>query len=292
MDYHSDRFRDFSILVLEDGKLKSILPANLDLEGNLHSHQGLTYGGFVFNKNERLNNELKYIYKSLKYLSSNNINVVFYKSFPKLYSSIGVDSIDYSFFYLKAILARRDLSLAINFKDRLDLQKRRVRSIKKANNARIQIVEARSLTDFWSQILEPNLKKRFETKPVHTIEEITSLKAKFPKNIRQFNAYLNNRILAGTTIFETSNVAHAQYISASDEGRKLGAIDLLFYELIKAEFNDKLFFDFGICNDKQGKKINFGLLDWKEGFGGRSYSHDFYKIKTSNFNLLENQIKW
>jgi len=51
MDYHSDRFRDFSILVLEDGKLKSILPANLDLEGNLHSHQGLTYGGFVFNKN-------------------------------------------------------------------------------------------------------------------------------------------------------------------------------------------------------------------------------------------------
>ena len=36
--------------------------------------------------------------------------------------------------------------------------------------------------------------------------------------------------MAGTTIFETPTVAHAQYISASEEGRNNGA--LIFYLII------------------------------------------------------------
>ncbi|HQW68620.1 MAG TPA: hypothetical protein PLH25_03065, partial [Flavobacterium sp.] len=47
MEYHSDRFEDYSLLVFEDEKLISIFPANR-VENTVFSHQGLTYGGFVF----------------------------------------------------------------------------------------------------------------------------------------------------------------------------------------------------------------------------------------------------
>ena len=47
MDYHSDRFRDCSWMAYQNGKLRAILPANIDDAGTLHSHQGLTYGGWI-----------------------------------------------------------------------------------------------------------------------------------------------------------------------------------------------------------------------------------------------------
>ena len=94
--------------------------------------------------------------------------------------------------------------------------------------------------------------------------------------------------MAGTTLFITPNVIHAQYISASEEGRKNGALDFLFDFLINKYKNSKLYFDFGIVNENSGKDINKGLLDWKEGFGARAYAHRFYKTNTSNFINIEN----
>ena len=46
MDYHSDRFSDFSLMIFSSKKLVAILPANR-VGDTLYSHQGLTYGGLV-----------------------------------------------------------------------------------------------------------------------------------------------------------------------------------------------------------------------------------------------------
>jgi lipid II:glycine glycyltransferase (peptidoglycan interpeptide bridge formation enzyme) len=50
--------------------------------------------------------------------------------------------------------------------------------------------------------------------------------------------------------------------------------------LIKEDFKDYDYFDFGISNEENGRKTNMGLLYWKEGFGARGVSQDFYKIST------------
>jgi lipid II:glycine glycyltransferase (peptidoglycan interpeptide bridge formation enzyme) len=123
------------------------------------------------------------------------------------------------------------------------------------------------------------------------LAEITKLKALFPKNIRQFNVYQNGIIVAGTTIFETSTVAHCQYISGKDDKNELGGIDLLFYQLISETFKNKRFFDFGISNENQGRKLNDGLSYWKESFGASTIVHDFYEVETINFAKLEIVIK-
>ena len=42
MEYHSDRFQDFSLLVFDEkDSLKAIVPANIS-DNEIHSHQGLT----------------------------------------------------------------------------------------------------------------------------------------------------------------------------------------------------------------------------------------------------------
>ena len=67
-----------------------------------------------------------------------------------------------------------------------------------------------------------------------------------------------------------------------------GAIDYLHHKLITEFFKNKKYFDFGISNENQGRNINKGLLFWKEGFGARSVSQDFYRLPLENINLLEN----
>ena len=221
------------------------------------------------------------------WLSSFEVNKIIYKSFPIFYNSVGSDEIDYLFFLINAKLIRRDSALVINLNDKLAIQDRRMRSIRKAQKAGIIIEEVNKFDEFWNEILTPNLQSRFGVKPVHTINEIKSLANSFPTNIRQFNAYHNGDIVAGTTIFETTTVAHAQYISANIDGRNSGALDLLFYKLIDQTFAHKNYFDFGISNENNGLTINKGLLDWKEGVGGRAFSHNFFEIETNNYIKLE-----
>jgi hypothetical protein len=129
--------------------------------------------------------------------------------------------------------------------------------------------------------------KKHKLQPVHSLDEIKLLASRFPNNIKQYNIYVNNIIMAGCTMFINQNVAHAQYISGTDEGRSNGCLDFLFNYLITDAFREHTYFDFGNCNEESGTKINYGLIDWKEGFGGRAISHDFYKVKTENFSLID-----
>ena len=149
------------------------------------------------------------------------------------------------------------------------------------------IRESDDFKGFWKQVLEPNLEARFGVKPVHSLEEISRLKEAFNKEIRLFVAVdTNEQVLAGTVMFETPTVAHSQYISATDEGRREGALNLLFIKLLDEYFAEQRFFDFGTANEDGGKSVNPGLLAWKERMGGRTYSHDFYRIETQSYQLL------
>ena len=46
MDYHADRFSDFSLMFYIGNRLLAVLPAHVSGE-TLYSHNGLTYGGLL-----------------------------------------------------------------------------------------------------------------------------------------------------------------------------------------------------------------------------------------------------
>lgn len=285
MDYHSDRFLDYSLLVYKEEKLVAVLPANIS-NSEVHSHQGLSYGGLVLDKPITFE-ETFLIFKSLLiYLKTEGIPVLKIKLLPKIYHQLPSDEIDYLLFLVQASLTRRDITSCVFNETPIKItSSNRLRGIKKGFKNELQVREEINFKPFWEKVLEPNLKQVHDQKPVHSLEEIMLLQSLFPENIKQFNVYKNNEIVAGATIFETSAVAHAQYISANEEGRQTGGLDFLFNHLLQ-HFSNKKYFDFGISNEAQGTKLNNGLLNWKETFGGRSITHDFYEIKTENYHLL------
>jgi len=285
MEYHRDRFEDFSLLVFENHKLVAVLPANK--QGNsVYSHQGLTYGNLVYKEETKQAPVIEIFQAILFFLNENNIQKLQLKTLPSIYHLKPSDEILYSLFLAEAKLIRRDSLSVIDLLQENKISKIRKRGIQKAVSNQLIIKEENDFELFWNEVLIPNLKAKHDAKPVHSIEEMNSLKALFPQNIRQFNVYSEDKIVAGTTIFETETVAHCQYISKNEKQENLGSLDFLFQYLIKEKFAKKRFFDFGISNENQGKNLNEGLSYWKESFGASTIIHDFYEVETSNYNKL------
>ncbi|HMI08725.1 MAG TPA: hypothetical protein VK528_14335 [Flavobacterium sp.] len=286
MEYHSDRFTDFSLMVFSNQKPVAVLPANVFGE-TVYSHQGLTYGGIVFGKTPRLEKVLAIFKEILEYLHNNQIVNLQIKLLPYFYSRVFSQETEYALFAADAKLIRRDSLSVVDLSEPLQFSKNRNEGINKGIKNKLEIMETDDLSGFWNQILIPNLHEKHQALPVHSLPEIELLKSRFPKNIRQFNVYHDGKIVAGTTIFETENVAHAQYISGNSDKNILGSLDFLHDHLLKNTFKEKKFFDFGISNENQGKNLNGGLLYWKETFGSRIIVQDFYEVETAGFARLE-----
>jgi hypothetical protein len=288
MEYHADKFNDYSLIVVDENKPIGLLPANLR-DNIVYSHQGLSYGGFIVNCNIKMPKLLEAFKATLSFLHNNEIQTLILKNIPYIYHRYPADEIEWALTCVKANLYRRDSTLSIQNKNPLPYQERRQRSIKKAQklNPIVCKNEPDGLDKFWLHVLEPNMLKKHDLKPVHSLEEIKLLTSRFPENIVHYNIYIADQIMAGCTMFLNSMVAHAQYISGTEEGRANGCLDYLFNYLIEKEYNKYPYFDFGNSNEDSGMKINLGLMGWKEGFGGRAISHDFYEINTENYYLLE-----
>ncbi|MEO8773769.1 MAG: GNAT family N-acetyltransferase [Gelidibacter sp.] len=290
MEYHQNRFEDFSLLVFKKEKLVAVLPANR-VENELHSHQGLTYGGLLLLKDVRFESVLESFKTLLKFLHEKNISALYIKETPLIYHHFPSEEIRYLNFILKAELLRRDTLSVIDHQKKLKFSNSRLEGIKRANKHRLKIVNDDDFETFWNAILKMNLKKKHGVSPVHSLDEILYLKQKFPKNIKQFNVYHGEQIVAGVTIFESEQVAHCQYISGNDDKNTLGSLDFLHDYLINSVYRDKPYFDFGTSNQNNGKNINEGLQFWKEGFGARTLTQDFYKIDTKNYKELKTVLR-
>lgn len=289
MEYHKDRFKDFSLLVYENEKLVSVLPAN-KAHDVVYSHQGLTYGGLVYDEKIKLVSVIEIFKSILVFLNEKAVVKLHLKTLPAIYHLKPSEEIQYALFLAEAKLVRRDSLSVLNLSQENKISKIRRRGIQKAVFNDLVIKEEDDFEGFWNKVLIPNLDKKHQAKPVHTLDEIQLLKKIFPVNIRQFNVYQNDKIIAGTSVFESKNVAHCQYISKNENQDNLGSLDFLFEFLIKKVFSEKQFFDFGISNEEQGKKLNEGLSYWKESFGASTVVHDFYEVETINYGLLNNVL--
>ena len=289
MDYHSDRFSDYSLMVFEGDKLLAVLPAHQ--KGNeLWSHWGLTYGGLVYSEKLKLSQVVKLTHSVLEYLHSNSIIKFYVKLIPAIYHKYAADEFSYALFTADAKLFRKDSLSVIDQHNRLPVTKTRRESIRRGAKNGLIIKEEPEFGLFWNEILIPNLDNKHAARPVHTVEEIIILHNKFPERIRHFNVYHNGKIVAGTTVFITDTVAHPQYVSGNRDKNELGSLDYLYSYLIDSVFKDKRFFDFGISNEEQGRKLNEGLVFWKESFGARAIIQDFYEVETANFVKLNNVL--
>lgn len=289
MEYHSARFQDYSLLIFEKEKLVSVLPAS-SVDNTIYSHQGLTYGGLVFDERIKLASVISVFRSVLIFLDANKIKKLHIKIMPSIYNSRPADELNYALFLAGAKLERRDSLSVIDLTKKIFITPGRKEGIVKGKKNELIIKEVNDFESFWNKILIPNLNKKHQAKPVHSLEEITNLKLLFPEKIRQFNVYENEIIIAGTTVFESATVAHCQYISGNDNKNQSGSLDFLQHYLFTEVFKKKHYFDFGISNEEQGRKLNGGLVFWKESFGASTIVQDFYEVETLNYCKLDNFV--
>ena len=278
MEYHKDRFEDYSLLIFENEKLVAVLPANR-VDNIVFSHQGLTYGGLVYAtklKGEKIETILDVV---LSFFKVNRLQSFYLKSIPLFYVLKGNAEIDFFLIKKGAFLDRKEMNLAINLAMPLTISKSKLKHFRKIEELDIEWVEEQQLESFWGLVLEPRLLEKYKAKPVHSLLEISKLKANFPNNIKQFSVYYDGVIIAGITLFETETVVKSQYGATTKKGEELRALDFLYINLIKKyQQEGKLFFDMGIVNEDNEKGYNAGLLKQKEELGCSVYSQDFYKM--------------
>lgn len=277
MEYHSDRFDDFSIIIYDDkNKVVAVLPANKQGD-KLYSHQGLTFGGLVVNDKMTAEIMLK-VFEALKlFLKENSFNKLIYKCVPHIYHTKPAEEDRYALFVNDASLVRRDVSSTIDLNTTIRYSKGRKWSVNKAKKEHLQVIETTDYDAFWN-LLESVLEAQHESKPVHSVDEIKKLAAFFPENIKLYFALKNDEVLSGAVIYENEDIVHTQYMANSLLGRDVGALDFLIDYLIQDKYKDKKYFDFGISNEQQGRQLNTGLIAQKEGFGARAVVHDFYEV--------------
>lgn len=276
MDYHRDRFHDFSLIVYRDSAIFALLPANVD--GNtLWTHQGLTYGGLLTDNHATTVDVINIFLNINDFLRLYGIKKVIYKPMPWIYQRQPSEEDLYVLTNIcHADIIARYISSTIDFRHPVKWRYGRKYDANKAMKADVSIIQSNdALSQFW-EILNANLMQNHKVKPVHTYNEMERLQSLFPDNIKLYVAVHNGNLVAGSLLFLTPQVVHTQYISANEEGKQLHALDLLFRKVFE-DVKGYSFFDFGNSNEEHGRVLNRGLIFQKEGFGGRGVCYDWYE---------------
>tara|TARA_Y100000385_G_scaffold5994_1_gene6670 strand:- start:6407 stop:7384 length:978 start_codon:yes stop_codon:yes gene_type:complete len=289
MEYHSDRFTDYSLLVYKDEQLYAVLPANI-IGNKLYSHKGLTYGSFVLSEKAKLLYTFEAFKALLTFLHHQSISTVELRNIPTFYNTMPSDELSYFLFKAHATLIKRDALMVIDTTHKIKFQKNRREGINKAKRSGLTIAVDDNFEGFWNEILIPNLQKKHGIAPVHSLEEIQTLAAKFPDNIKQVNVYKDNVLVAGTTVFLTKTTIHPQYVSGNSDKNAHGSLDLAYDYIINHFDDSKRYFDFNISSEQNGEALNSGLIFWKESCGARTYVADNYLIDTACYKTLDLHI--
>ena len=271
MEYHAHRFEDHSLIACMDGEPIALLPAHKRAD-RLYSHEGLTFGGWITGAALSAVH-MDAIFAQLKmFLKERGITSLMYKSVPHIYHACPAEDDSYALVQQGAAVIRCDVAAVIDYRQPLPFSARRERGIRKARQAGITIQESGDYEVYYA-MLSALLKDKYNSVPTHSLDELLLLRARFPANIRLFTASLSNVMLAGVVMYESAHVAHVQYIASSEEGRRHGALDALFAQLISDTYPTKRYFDFGTSHGGEHNRLNESLMHHKEEFGARAVAH-------------------
>lgn len=278
MDYHSDRFKDCSLVALHEGKLCALLPACIEGD-TLWSHRGLTYGGWLVPlKHFDATVMVEVMDAACQWMSDNSIKRLVYKPVPHIYHRYPCEEDLYALFRHQAKLIETNISTTIDLTCPLPLDRGNKSGANAARKAGIQVGPSEDWEGYW-RLLSSLLDERYGTRPVHTLDEMRLLHGRFPDGIRLYAATLDGEMLAGVVMYLSQPVAHCQYIGASPQGKDSKALTLLFDYLIgEAKASGYRYFDFGISNEDHGRYLNEGLVRQKSRLGGRGIVYNTFEI--------------
>ncbi len=275
IEYHGERFVDMSAVAYIDERPVAIIPAAFDPQtSRVSSHPGLTFGGPVFVRDLRSDTAIGVIEAMLDTFRDWGATSCLVKLLPETFATYPYAEAAYALWRRGFQLVRRDLSSLLPLDGSLPFNESKRQAVKKSRKHGL-VVSAIG-TDAYHDLLTQVLQAQHATQPVHSKAELALLHSRFPANILARGIVLDGRLLAGTLVFNYGHVWHTQYLASSDEGRTLGALDMVIAETMnEARGAGATLLSFGTSTENGGQNLNQGLLWQKESYGARALVHDF-----------------
>lgn len=277
IEYHGNRFEDYSLLIFDKKNLSAIFPAN-KIDHTVCSHQGITYGGLFTKKQISYNRRLIYFNAINMYLRKHGIHKVILKTPPFFYSS-NLEQPYVPIMHHNQVTPIHCDAGSFIFTKEYNFPRK---CVKKSKLELYQGEYSNDFKSFW-EILKINLSDKYNAKPIHSLEEILHLNALFPKNIKLYllRNIINSKIEAGTVLFYSNKTVKVQYFATTKNGRYNRVSDILYYHIIKKHLKSKDFIDFGTSMDKDLGRVSKKLISTKEKFGISTFPSFSFKYNTS-----------
>lgn len=289
MDYHQQKFEDASLVFVNTkGRIVSVLPAcrSRKDETTVCSHAGLTYGGFICAPHLHCQDLLTVISLARDYYRNHlEIKRLRIKPVPHIYSVMPAEDELYLLSIAGARLEERHLGQALRLSHPAPMSELRKRSINKAKKNGVEVCLADNEEDWreYHALLTDVLRRHHNVAPVHTAEELLLLHRRFPDAVRLYVARQGSELLAGSVVYLSPRVAHTQYLASSEQGRRVGALDMVVAHLINdPTIGEREYLDFGASTERDGS-LNSGLAAQKEGFGATGICYDTYIMDLCKF---------
>lgn len=271
---------DFSFMFFKKGKIAACIPAILiETKGRKvwNSHFRLTYGGLIVSKGVGIEDVMEITRLIENEMITNRIDEAIVRNTFRVFNRKFCDEFDYSLWKTGFMLKSREIELGISlidmkYSDIVDQYENGNKyNIKKALKT-VEIKFSDDFLSFWN-LLEMNLLKRHNQRPVHDFETITRLKNLLKDGeVKLVAAFEKDIMIGGIILFNFMDLyLHAQYIASSFDHQHIRPVNALINYVIKwACENNYHYFNLGTPNEENGNIVNFGLSYFKEGFGCRS----------------------
>jgi hypothetical protein len=277
MEYHRERFQDFSLLVVAGDDISALFPANREGD-TVVSHGGLTFGGLVLDMRATAARVVAMLWAVVDLLRTEGIRTLVYKSIPPIYHRVPTEEDRYALFRFGAQVVRRDLLTVISPASSWQPSSKRRWSWNRAKRlSGLYAGPSHDWSGYW-RVLSERLREQYGVSPVHSLEEITSLAARFPSAIRLLVAEVDGEVTAGVVLYESAQVVHVQYLASNAVARTHDLLALVLRAAIEDALKRGKWFDFGASTRCDGTYLNQGLAHYKESFGGRTVVQDTYRL--------------
>jgi hypothetical protein len=290
LSYHGDRYEDCSIMVVEDKKsdILAVIPAAVIMEGNkrgIVSHPGSTYGGIIFREDLKVRKLKDVIDVALGYYYR-NLSDGFFKVILQEEFHTGDTFCDlvYLLWHRGFVIKSKEASIAKSLKvfSRDDYSKRVREYIRSRRDVKVDIKHTVAVSDdeivACYKIIKDNLVKKYDKTPTHSVEELLALKKMYGDRITFFYSEFQKEITGVVVTFELNEkVIHDFYIAQNSAYLKLHPLIWLFdYVLNYFAALGYEYFNFGISS--RGGWIKWGILEFKEKFGGKLLTRDVWQL--------------
>jgi len=286
LSYHpAGRFQDHSLIFTGPKGLQALLPAaEKEVDGNryLISHPGASYGGLVTPIGLSFQNSYALVESLSGHARQEGFDRITLTLPPTIYNRRLSNYVDFALLRHGFSYLRREVSSILYLENTPEENLAKFtaasrRAVNKARQSGVEVRFSRDIATFYDILLH-NLKRRHNVQPAHTQDELLRLMELFPDEIHLLAAYLNGRMIAGITIFDTNpDVTLAFYISHDEAYQQHRAVNLLFYEMIRWAIERRFrYLDFGIFTVNM--EPNLGLARFKESFGASGMFRDTLEI--------------